>query len=115
MEEQKKEAEVAPGDLRSIIKGAIEEFVQAEHVKQEPAYKTELIEERRRREQLEQKLNELIAENTRSRQVADEAEKSSAIRAELQRLGVAKVDLAFRVVRDDVQRTHDGRLVAKRE
>jgi hypothetical protein len=31
----------------------------------------------------------------------------------LQKLGVAKVDLAYRVVRDDVQRAEDGRLVAK--
>jgi hypothetical protein len=31
----------------------------------------------------------------------------------LQRLGVAKVDLAFRAVKEDVVRTDDGRLVAR--
>ena len=100
-------------DMRSIIRGAIEEFVRAEQVKTEPAYKAELIEERKRREQLEQRVNELVQENHRSRQAADQADRNSAIRAELQRLGVAKVDLAYRVVRDDVQRTEDGRLIAK--
>jgi hypothetical protein len=33
----------------------------------------------------------------------------------LQRLGVAKVDLAFKAVKDDVQRTEDGRLVGTSE
>ncbi len=31
----------------------------------------------------------------------------------MQRIGVAKVDLAFRAVKDDVVRTEDGRLVAR--
>ena len=100
-------------DIRSIIRGAIEEFVATERAKAEPAYKAELVEERRRREQLEQRLNELAEENKRSRQMAEEAERNSAIRAELQRLGVSKVELAFRVVRDDIQRTEDGHLVAR--
>ncbi len=111
MEEQKLEG----ADLRSIIRGAIEEFVRAEQTKAEPAYKTELLEERKRREQLEQRMNELVHENQRSRKAAEEAERSSAIRAELQKLGVAKVDLAYRVVRDDIQRNEDGRFVAKTE
>ena len=81
----------------------------------EPAYKAELQEERKRREQLERRLNELVEENKRSRQMAEEAQTSSAIRAELQRLGVAKVDLAFKAVRDDIVRTEDGRLVARGE
>src|SRR5258707_8451075 len=91
-------------DIRAVIRGAIEEFVRAEQTKAEPAYKIELLEERKRREQLESRVNELIQENHRSRQLADEADRSSTIRAELQKLGVAKVDLAYRVVRDDVQR-----------
>ena len=44
-------------------------------------------------------MNDLVQENTRSRQLAEEAEQSSSIRAELQRLGVAKVDLAYRAVK----------------
>lgn len=50
----------------------------------------ELAEERRRRESLEKRV--------------EEAERSSAIRAELQRLGVAKLDLAYKAVKDEVPR-----------
>jgi hypothetical protein len=100
-------------ELRSLIRGVIEEFVQAEQVKAEPAYKAELIDERRRREDLEKRVNDLVQENVRSRQMAEEAERSSSIRAELQRLGVAKVDLAYRAVRDDIQRRDDGQLIAR--
>ena len=53
-------------------------------------------------------MNELVEENKRSRQQAEEAERGSAIRTELQRLGVAKVDLAFKAVKDDIVRTEDG-------
>jgi len=45
--------------------------------------------------------------------MADEAERSSSIRSELQRLGVAKVDLAYRAVKDDVCRADDGQLIAR--
>ena len=45
--------------------------------------------------------------------MAEEAERSSSIRAELQRLGVAKVDLAYRAVRDEVHRRDDGQLIAR--
>ncbi|HYL37181.1 MAG TPA: hypothetical protein VEV17_14790 [Bryobacteraceae bacterium] len=109
MEDSKEEGP----DLRSLIRGVIEEFVQAEQVKAEPAYKTELIDERRRREDLEKRVNELVRENQRTRAVAEEAERSTSIRAELQRLGVAKVDLAYRAVKDDIQRAEDGRLTAR--
>jgi hypothetical protein len=112
--EQKPEKTAPSGpSLRTIIRGVIEEFVSAEHTKAEPAFKAELIEERRRREQLEGRLNELVQENQRARQAADEADRNSAIRAELQRLGVAKVDLAYRAVKDDIGRAEDGRLIAR--
>jgi septal ring factor EnvC (AmiA/AmiB activator) len=97
------------------VRQAIEEFATNEQSKNEPAYKAELQEERKRREQLERRLNELVAENKRSRQMAAEAERSSAVRAELQRLGVAKIDLAFKAVQDGIVRTEDGRLVARGE
>jgi hypothetical protein len=109
MEEKKQE----PTELRSIIRGVIEEFVQAEQAKAEPAYKAELLDERKRREDLERRVNDLVQENQHSRKVAEEAERGASIRAELQRLGVAKVDLAYRVVKDDIQRDQDGRLIAK--
>ena len=102
-------------DIQAIVKQAIQEYSANEHVKSEPAYKAELLEERKRREQLERRLNELVEENKRSRMVAEEAERSSAVRAELQRLGVAKIDLAFKAVQDGITRTEDGRLVARGE
>ncbi|MEO7142220.1 MAG: hypothetical protein ABI165_01815 [Bryobacteraceae bacterium] len=100
-------------DVRTIIQDAIQEFVKTERTKAEPAYKAELVEERRRREDLERRLNELAEENKRSRVRADEAERSSLVRAELQRLGVAKIDVAFKAVKDDISRTDDGRLIAR--
>jgi hypothetical protein len=100
-------------DIRALIQDAIREFVNQETAKSEPAYKAELEDERRRRETLERRMNELVEENRRSRQMAEEADRNSAIRTELQRLGVSKVDLAYKAVRDDIQRTEDGRLVAK--
>jgi hypothetical protein len=99
-------------DVQTIVKQAIQEFLQEQQAKSEPAYKTELVEERKRREQLERRLNEVEEENKRSRQAAEQAERGAAIRAELQRLGVAKVDLAYRAVHDGVFRTEDGRLLA---
>jgi len=99
--------------LRDIIRGAIEEFVRSEQTRTEPAYKTELMDERKRREQLEHRVNELAAENERNRLTAERAERDSLLRAELQRLGVSKVDLAFRALKDDIQRASDGRLVAR--
>jgi hypothetical protein len=101
------------GDIKLLVKDAIREYINFEQARSEPAYKTELIEERRRRETLERRVNELAEENRRSREVAEEAERSGAIRNELQKLGVAKVDLAFKAVRDDIVRAEDGRLVVK--
>ena len=115
-EAEPKEESAAPepkDDLRGIIRGAIEEFLRAEQTRSEPAYKTELIEERQRREQLERRVNELATENERSRTAAERAERESILRAELQRLGVSKVDLAFKAVKDDVHRGPDGKIVAR--
>jgi hypothetical protein len=100
-------------DVRGIVRNALEEYMRMEQAKTEPAYKAELVEERKRREQLERRLNELVDENRRSRQMAEEMERTSVIRAELTRLGVSKVDLAFKAVKEDIQRTSDGRLVAR--
>jgi hypothetical protein len=108
-------AEAGSIEIRSLIQEAIEEYSKKEAAKAEPAYKTELLEERKRRESLERRVNELISENTRSRQAAEEAERNATVRTELQRLGVVKVDLAFRAVKDDIRRAGDGRLVASAE
>ncbi|MBS1873028.1 MAG: hypothetical protein JSU00_07425 [Acidobacteria bacterium] len=100
-------------DVQAIVRDAIQEFVKQERAKAEPAYKVELTEERKRREQLELRVNELVEENNRSRARAEEVERSSSIRTELQRLGVSKVDLAYRAVKDEIARGEDGRLVAR--
>src|SRR5579872_5458427 len=100
-------------DVQAIVRNAIQEFVTQEQTKGEPAAKAELLEERRRREQMERRLNELVEENKRSRKIAEEAERGATVRAELQRLGVAKIDLAFKAVQDGVVRAEDGRLVAR--
>jgi hypothetical protein len=102
-------------DVRGIIHDAIEEYARKERARAEPAYKGELAEERKRREQLEHRVNELVQENERSRQMAEEAERGATVRAELQKLGVAKVDLAFKAVKDDIRRTEDGRLMGTGE
>jgi hypothetical protein len=118
MEQDKNDKTTAPAnppDLRSVVREAIEEFARREADKAEPAYKNELLEERKRREELQRRVDDLVRENARSRKMAEEAERSATIRAELQRLGVSKVDLAFRAVKDDVKRAEDGSLTAAGE
>ncbi len=108
------EKEPAAGvNVRDVVRQAIEEFVRVEHQKAEPAYKAELQDERKRREHLEARLNQLVEENRKARAMADEADRNSQIRTELQRLGVSKVDLAFRAVKDDIVRGEEGRLQTK--
>jgi hypothetical protein len=100
-------------DVREVVRQAIEEFVHAEQRKTEPAYKAELQDERKRRETLEARLNQLVEENRSARAAAEKADRNAQIRSELQRLGVAKVDLAFRAVKEDIVRGDDGRLQGK--
>lgn len=107
-----KHSESGP-DVRDIVRQAIEEFVNAEQRKAEPAYQAQLQDERKRRESLETRLNQLVEENRRTRAAAEEADRNSQIRSELQRLGVAKIDLAFKAVKDEIVRMEDGRLQAK--
>lgn len=104
-----------PVNVQAVVQQAIDEYMRQDVARREPAYKTELHEERRRREQLERRVNELVEENKRSRAVADEAQRSSHIRTELQKLGVTKIDLAYKAVQDGIVRTDDGRLVARAE
>src|SRR5271165_4749851 len=92
-------------DIQEIVQAVIQEFLKAEQTKAEPAYKVELMEEKKRRESLEQRVNDLVTENQRSRAAAEEAERNALIRAELQKLGVAKVELAFKAVKDEIRRS----------
>ena len=50
-------------DVHSLVKQAVEEYTRAQQAKAEPAYRAELQEERKRREQLERRVNDLIEEN----------------------------------------------------
>ena len=100
-------------DVEAIVQRAVQEYMRQDVSKKEPAYKAELQEERRRREQLEKRLNEVVEESARNRKSAEEAERTTAIRTELQKLGVAKVDLAYRAVQDGIYRSDDGRLLVK--
>ncbi|HWF10746.1 MAG TPA: hypothetical protein VG297_19900 [Bryobacteraceae bacterium] len=100
-------------NVQAIVQQAVDEYMRQDTARREPAYKTELQEERRRREQLEKRVNELVEENKRSRAVAEEAQRSTSIRTELQKLGVTKVDLAYKAVQEGIVRTDDGRLVAR--
>jgi hypothetical protein len=104
-----------PNSVQTIVQQAIDEYMRQDSARREPAYKTELQEEKRRREQMEKRINELVEENRRSRAQAEEAQRASAIRSELQKLGVTKVDLAYKVVQDGIVRSADGRLVARGE
>lgn len=73
----------------------------------------ELATERKQREELEKRVSELVEEAARSKKAAAEAEKHLAIRTELERLGVSKVELAFRALRSEVERTAEGELVGQ--
>ena len=93
-------------DIREIVEAVVREFMPP---------KDALEEERRRREGLELRVSELIAETEKARVKVEEAERSAAVRAELQRHGVAKLDLAYKAIKDEIQRGEDGRLIGMRE
>jgi len=104
-----------PIDVQTIVQQAIDEYMRKDSARREPAYKTELQEERRRREQLEKRMNELVEENKRSHAMAEETQRNATIRTELQKLGVMKIDLAYKAIQDGIVRNEDGRLVARGE
>lgn len=91
-------------DIRGIVQAVVQEFLPQ---------KLELEEARKQREDLERRISELTAENAKTRSRAEEAERSAAVRAELQRQGVSKLDLAYRAIRDEISRAEDGTLVAR--
>ncbi len=112
MEQEQKAIEP---DIRKIVQESIEEYTRKLAEEKEPAVKAELVEERRRREQLERRLNELVDENDRHRKTVEQTDRFSTIKSELQQLGVKKPDLAFRVVKDEIFRGEDGQLYARGE
>lgn len=112
--EGQEETRSAMGDeIRAMIRQVVAEFTSQEKERLEPAYKAELVEEKKKRELLERRVNELIEENKKSRSQAEQAERYSGIRSELQKHGVMKLDLAFKALKDEVVRSPDGRLVVR--
>jgi hypothetical protein len=101
------------GELKALIRDILLEYSQVEKERQEPTYKAELLEERRRREQLEHRLTELEGESQRNRKIAELAQLHSAVRAELQKHGVAKIDLAFKAIKDDITMTEEGEIAGQ--
>ncbi len=104
-------------DIARLIEETITAFVERSRAAQadsrESALHTELAQERKKREQLEKRVNELIEEGRRARDMAEQTERFANIKSELQQLGVAKVDLAFRAVKDDIFRGEDSKLYAR--
>lgn len=98
-----------------MVKKAISEFRRHASEEEDAALKGKLREERRRREELERRLNEMRQENRRTRQQAEEAERHSQIQDALREFGVQKTNLAFRLVKDEIFRTEDGDLYADSE
>jgi len=112
--EGQEETKNAMGDeIRAMIRQVVSEFTSLEKERLEPAYKAELVEEKKKRELLERRVNELVEENKKSRSLAEQAERFSNIRSELQKHGVMKIDLAFKALKDEVVRSPDGRLVVR--
>src|SRR5574338_244560 len=101
------------GELRGQESGVRSQEPAGEEIQGPGSRGQEPVDSRAEREALEKKVHELVAENQRMRAAAEAAERSAAIRAELQRLGVAKIELAYRAVKDDIYRGEDGRLMAQ--
>lgn len=112
-EHNKPEERQSQADIRGIVQEAIEEFARRKRDETEPAHKAELMEERRRREQLESQVKDLLQKARESEQEVARTRMTSAVKDELQRLGVTKVDLAFRVMKDEIKQSADGQYVAR--
>jgi hypothetical protein len=94
--------------IREIVQDAIQEFLRHKQRESEPAHRAELQEERRRREQLEAHVRELLQKARDSEQEVARTRMTSAVRDELQRHGVKKVDLAYRSIKDDIRQDERG-------
>lgn len=101
------------GEIRGIVQEAIQEFLRFKQQESEPAHRAELQEERRRREQLESQVRELLQKSRESEAEVARARMTSAVRDELQKRGVTKVDLAFRVIKDEIRQSEHGDYVAR--
>lgn len=121
------EVKKATGGLAKTIKDAVSAAV-AEAVKpkeEDPQLNlpikdgdktaAELAGERKKRESLEKRVNELIEEGKKAREDAEQADRFSTIKTALREAGVVKVDLAFKAIRDDIKRNEAKDLIHERD
>lgn len=104
---------LAGQDIRGLVQEAIQEFLRHKQQETEPAHRAELQEERRRREQLEAQVRELLQKTRESELEVARARMTGAVRDELQKQGVTKLDLAFRVIKDDIRQSEHGDYVVR--
>ena len=103
-------------DIQAIVRQAVQEFVNNEQAKTEPAHKGRVAGGAET-----PGATGAPVERTGGREQAQPARwrrKRSAVRRcapNFSGLGVGKIDLAFRAVQDGIVRTEDGRLVARNE
>jgi hypothetical protein len=95
------------------IRALIGEYMRQKDEQRDPDLQTMLAEERRKRESLERQLGELSEENRRTRRQSELTDRVSRIQGCLQELGVRKVQLALRLVKDEIVRGDDGELYAE--
>lgn len=74
-----------------------------------------LEQEQVRREELERQVRELAEENRRYLREREESQREARIRQALEERGVKKVNLALRVVGDDIRRSSDGEIYAEQD
>ena len=94
------------------IRKAIGDCMRQSSQVTEPNLRERLEEEQRSRSQLEKQIQELSDESRRARQGAERTDRHSQVQTGLRELGVQKVELAFRLVKDAVYRGDDGELYA---
>jgi hypothetical protein len=95
------------------IRAMIGEYMRQREDQQDSDLQTMLAEERRKREGAERQLSELGEENRRTRRQYEQTERVSRIQSYLQELGVRKVPLALRLVKEEIVRGDDGELYAE--
>lgn len=110
IDEQTDSTTLSNDGIREMVRETILAVMREQ---QDAASQTELATERQQRATLERRLNDLIEESQKNKARAEEADRHTAIRTELERLGVGKVELAFRAVKDDIVRDAEGKLTAK--
>ncbi len=83
------------------------------HADQSIELQQQLDSERRRSQSLEERVRDLDSLRKEGERKIEEADRNNQVRSKLQELGVRKVDLAMKIVQDDVDRGEDGFLYGR--